>query len=469
MSGRKSKPYTITDAVIETAASEGKALLRHDGKVIFVPFAAPGDIADVEVYRQKKNYADGRIVRLTSPSAERVEPHCPHYGTCGGCKWQHLSYKGQLALKQDQVLNDLKRIAKVDVKTFLPIRGSKKEYNYRNKVEFTFSNKAWEEHFDKNNPGRIPALGFHIPGMFDKVLNLDACHIAPEGTDTIRQAVLQFAIQNSYSFFDLRQQTGFLRNLMLRCNSRGRWMLVLIVAEDKPELVKNMFDALIPELPEIDEWSYVINTKKNDMWSDLEVIVYKGAGFLTESFEDLMYKIRPQSFFQTNTGQALELYRIIRKFADLKGTENVYDLYTGTGSIALFVAKNAAHVTGIEYVEAAVRDAKENAEINGFGNTSFYAGDMRLILNDELISKHGKPDVVITDPPRDGMHPGVIDKLNEMKADRIVYVSCNSSTQARDIALLADNYDVEKVIPVDMFPHTHHVESVALLLKKQNA
>lgn len=399
MSGRKQKPYTIPAAVIESAASEGKALLRHDGKVIFVPYAAPGDVADIQVFKQKKNYAEGRILNLIQPSVDRTEPRCTHYGTCGGCKWQHLDYSGQLALKQDQVYNDLKRIAKVDVKEFLPILGSNKQYHYRNKVEFTFSNKAWEEHFDKNNPGRIPALGFHIPGMFDKVLNLDACHIAPEGTDKIRKAILNYAIQNQYSFFDLRQQTGYLRNLMLRCNAAGRWMLVLIFAEDKPELACQMFDALIPELPEIDEWNYVYNPKGNDMWSDLNVTTYKGTGYLTETFEDLTFKIRPQSFFQTNTEQALELYRITREFANLKGHENVYDLYTGTGSIALFVAAQASHVTGIEYVEAAIKDACENAVINNRSNTSFYAGDMRHILNDELIEKHGRPDVVITDPP----------------------------------------------------------------------
>lgn len=466
MSGRKQKPYTIPEARIESAASEGKSLLRHDGKVIFIPFAAPGDVADIEVYRHKKNYADARITRLISPSPERVTPACVHYGTCGGCKWQHLSYSAQLAMKQEQVANDLKRIGKVEVAEFMPILGSKKEYRYRNKVEFTFSNKAWEEHFDKNNPGRIPALGFHIPGMFDKVLNLENCHIAPEGTDAIRNSIMQYALDNGYSFFDLRQQTGFLRNLMLRCNSEGKWMLVLIVAENKPRLIADMFDALMPLHPEIEEWTYAVNLKKNDMWSDLQVHTVKGRGYLSEQFEHLKFKIRPQSFFQTNTEQALELYRITRDFANLSGRENVYDLYTGTGSIALFVASGAAHVTGIEYVEAAVQDARENAQMNGVENASFYAGDMKEILNDELIAQHGKPDVVITDPPRDGMHPGVVEKLNELLPERIVYVSCNSSTQARDIAMLSEHYSVQKVKPVDMFPHTHHVESVALLIRK---
>lgn len=466
MSNKKQKPYLIEQIGIESAAAEGKAIARHDGKVIFIPFAAPGDIADVMVQKQKKSYAEGRLIKLHKASEMRTNPVCSHFGVCGGCKWQHVQYTAQLGFKEEQVKNDLQRIGKVDVGEFLPILGSADIYHYRNKVEFTFSNKAWEADFDKENPGRIPALGFHIPGMFDKVLDLDDCHLAPPAANAIRRAVKMYAIAHNYSFFDIRQQTGFLRNLMLRCNRQGKWMLVLIVAEDKPELITQMFDALIPGLPEVEEWCYVINLKRNDSWSDQVVITYKGNGYLTEKMENLTFKIRPQSFFQTNAAQALELYRITRAFADLSGSENVYDLYTGTGSIALFVAAGAKHVTGIEYVEAAIEDAHENAILNKVGNTSFYAGDMRLVLNDELIARHGKPDVVITDPPRDGMHPGVIEKLIEIKPARIVYVSCNPATQARDIALLSEHYRVAKVQPVDMFPHTHHVESVALLLRR---
>jgi len=463
LSKKTQKPYLIENLEIENAAAEGKSIARHDGKVIFIPFSAPGDVADVMVQKQKKSFAEGRIQTLHKPSPLRTEALCSHFGVCGGCKWQHVSYAAQLGFKETQAKDDMQRIAKVEVGQFLPILGSKDIFHYRNKLEFTFSNKAWEEHFDKSNPGRIPALGFHIPGMFDKVLDLDACYLAPEYANKIKDTFKRYAIDNDLSFFDIRQQDGFLRNLMMRCNSEGKWMVVLVVGEEKPKLVIAMFDKLIPILTEIEEWCYVINTKKNDTWSDLNVQTHKGNGYLSEKMEDLTFKIRPQSFFQTNAKQALELYRITREFASLSGTENVYDLYTGTGSIAQFVAKNAKQVVGIEYVEAAIVDAKENAILNKIENTHFYAGDMKLVLNDELISRHGKPDIVITDPPRDGMHPGVVEKLNELAPKRIVYVSCNTATQARDIALLSDKYNVVKIQTVDMFPHTHHVESVALL------
>jgi len=463
LSKKTQKPYLIENLEIENAAAEGKSIARHDGKVIFIPFSAPGDVADVMVQKQKKSFAEGRIQTLHKPSPLRTEALCSHFGVCGGCKWQHVSYAAQLGFKETQAKDDMQRIAKVEVGQFLPILGSKDIFHYRNKLEFTFSNKAWEEHFDKSNPGRIPALGFHIPGMFDKVLDLDACYLAPEYANKIKDTFKRYAIDNDLSFFDIRQQDGFLRNLMMRCNSEGKWMVVLVVGEEKPKLVIAMFDKLIPILTEIEEWCYVINTKKNDTWSDLNVQTHKGNGYLSEKMEDLTFKIRPQSFFQTNAKQALELYRITREFASLSGTENVYDLYTGTGSIAQFVAKNAKKVVGIEYVEAAIVDAKENAILNKIENTHFYAGDMKLVLNDELISRHGKPDIVITDPPRDGMHPGVVEKLNELAPKRIVYVSCNTATQARDIALLSDKYNVVKIQTVDMFPHTHHVESVALL------
>lgn len=463
MSKRTQKPYLIENLEIETAAAEGKSIARHDGKVIFIPFSAPGDVADVMVQKQKKSYAEGRIQKLHTASPLRTEALCSHFGICGGCKWQHVDYAAQLGFKETQVKDDMQRIAKVEVGQYLPILGSKEVFHYRNKLEFTFSNKAWEEHFDKSNPGRIPALGFHIPGMFDKVLDLNACYLAPEYANKIKDTFKQYAIENDLSFFDIRQQDGFLRNLMMRCNSEGKWMVVLVVGEEKPKLVTNMFDKLIPILTEIEEWCYVINTKKNDTWSDLNVQTHRGNGYLSEKMEDLTFKIRPQSFFQTNAKQALELYKITREFASLSSTENVYDLYTGTGSIAQFVAKKAKQVIGIEYVEAAIVDAKENAILNKIENTHFYAGDMKLVLNDELISRHGKPDVVITDPPRDGMHPGVVEKLNELAPKRIVYVSCNTATQARDIALLSEKYNVLKIQTVDMFPHTHHVESVALL------
>lgn len=463
---RKFKSFVIESLSIETAAAEGKAIARHDGKVIFIPLAAPGDVADVKVVRQKKNYAEGELLHLHKASELRTTPRCIHFGKCGGCKWQHLDYKAQLELKSSQVREDLRRIAKVEVGEFQDILGCDNTYNYRNKLEFTFSNKAWEEHFDKENPKRLPALGFHIPGMFDKVLDLETCHLAPEMANTIREKIKAKALELGLSFYDIREQKGLLRNLMLRCNSKSEWMLVLVMGENNMSALQELFDSLIPELQAVTEWCFVINEKKNDTWSDLEVQTYKGKGYLIETLEDLQFKIRPQSFFQTNVQQALELYRIARDFAGLSGKENVYDLYTGTGSIAQFVAKKAAFVTGIEYVEAAIKDAKENAELNQISNTAFYAGDMKLVLNDELISRHGKPDVIITDPPRDGMHPDVVAKINELEPLKIVYVSCNPATQARDIALLAEKYDLAKIRAVDMFPHTHHVESVALLIRK---
>lgn len=463
---RKFKPFVIESVAIETAAAEGKAIARHDGKVIFIPLAAPGDVADILVNKQKKSYAEAQLIHLHKASENRVSPKCVHFGKCGGCKWQHLNYKAQLELKSSQVKDDLQRIAKVEVEEFQEILGCQNIYNYRNKLEFTFSNKAWEEHFDKENPKRLPALGFHIPGMFDKVLDLEICHLAPEMANIIRDKVKHKAIELGLTFYDIREQHGMLRNLMLRSNSKGEWMLVIVLGTNDVSIPEKLFPALMTELPAVTEWCYVINEKKNDTWSDLEVHTFKGKGYLIETLEELQFKIRPQSFFQTNIQQALELYRITREFADLKGHENVYDLYTGTGSIAQFVAKKAGFVTGIEYVDAAIKDAKENAELNQINNTAFYAGDMKLVLNDELISKHGKPEVIITDPPRDGMHPDVVAKIKEILPEKIVYVSCNPATQARDIALLADQYAVKKVRAVDMFPHTHHVESVALLIKK---
>ena len=466
MSGNKQKPFLIEQIEITSAAAEGKSITRHDGKVIFIPFAAPGDIADVWVTKQKQSYAEGTIKNLIHASPIRTEPKCPHFGKCGGCKWQHVQYESQLSFKEEQVRNDMQRIAKVEVDEFMPIRGSEDIYQYRNKLEFTFSNKAWEEHFDKANPQRIPALGFHVPGMFDKVLDLEVCYLAPPTANLIREKVKSYAIAHELSFFDIRQQTGFLRNLMLRCTTKNEWMAVLIVSENEPEIIQTMFDELAPQIPQVTEWCYVVNGKKNDSWSDLEVITYKGNGYLQEHMEDLVFKIRPQSFFQTNAKQALTLYQITREFAQLQGHETVYDLYTGTGTIAQFVARQCQQVVGIEYVESAIKDAKENAVINHLENTSFYAGDMKLILNDDLINRHGKPDVIITDPPRDGMHPDVVAKINEILPERIVYVSCNSATQARDLALLDANYRVKKIQPVDMFPHTHHVESVALLQRR---
>ncbi len=463
---KKSKSFVLEGLEIIDAAAEGKSIGKHDGKVIFVPYAAPGDVIDVKITKQKSSFAEGTILKIVKASEKRVEPKCEHFGTCGGCKWQHLDYQYQLEFKEKQVLEDLKRIAKTEAEHYLPILGCAEQYYYRNKVEFTFSNKAWEEHFDKNAPGRIPALGFHKPGMFDKILDLNTCYLAPEIANSIRIAIKNYAIEQELSFFDLRSQEGFLRNLMLRCNSKNQWMVVLIVAHPKTTIIENLFNHLSSKFPEVIEWCYVINNKRNDSWSDLKVETFIGKGYLEEEIEGLKFKIRPQSFFQTNHQQAYQLYSIARKFADLKGNEIVYDLYTGTGSIALFVAQFCKKVVGIEYVEPAVLDAKENAIINQIDNAFFYAGDMKLVLNDALIEQHGKADVIITDPPRDGMHPDVVKKIIEMGASKIVYVSCNSATQARDIALLSEYYNLKTIQAVDMFPNTHHVETVALLIKK---
>ncbi|MEZ4805367.1 MAG: 23S rRNA (uracil(1939)-C(5))-methyltransferase RlmD [Bacteroidia bacterium] len=466
MSRRHSKSEILQQIQIESAAAEGKSIAKHDGKVIFIPFSAPGDIADIQLGRQKKSYAEGKIVNLHKASSQRVEPKCQHFGVCGGCKWQHVNYDFQLDFKSTQVKEDFRRIAKVEVDEFLPILGGEDIYNYRNKLEFTFSNKAWEENFDKENPKGLAGLGFHIPGMFDKVLDLEKCHLAPNTANKIRVFIKEYAITNNLSFFDIRQQSGFLRNLMIRCNSSNEWMLVLIVTKAETEIITKLFNKLINEIPEVKELCYVVNEKKNDQWNDLEVHTVIGNGYLFETMEDLKFKIRPQSFFQTNYKQAIRLYEITREFAALNGTENVYDLYTGTGSSSTVCVKGAKHITGIEYVDAAIQDAKENAILNNINNSSFYAGDMKLILNDELVAKHGKPDVIITDPPRDGMHPSVVEKIIELLPDRIVYVSCNSATQARDIALLDPYFKVKKVRAVDMFPQTHHVESVALLVRR---
>lgn len=461
------KNYPLLEQVQITAlAAEGKALAKLDGKVIFVPYAAPGDVVDIQVTKQKQSFAEGIIARMVSPSPNRVEPHCVHFGKCGGCKWQHVPYSDQLAYKATQVSNDIQRIGKTDAGETLPIAGSNQQWNYRNKVEFTFSNKAWEEVFDKNNPGRIPALGFHIPGMFDKVLDIEECHIIHKTSDAIRKALKQICVEKKFEFFDIRQQQGWLRNVVIRNNSKGEFLVVLIVTRDEQEALSAIFEHIKTLFPQVITWCYVINAKQNDTWNDLPVHAYSGQPFLTEQFEDLTYKIRPQSFFQTNTEQALLLYRITRDFAELKPDDNVYDLYTGTGTIALFVARQCKQVVGIEYVPAAIEDAKENAIANNIANAHFYAGDMKLVLNEELIAKHGAPDVIITDPPRDGMHPDVVKQIMACRPGKIVYVSCNSATQARDIALLSELYDVVKIQPLDMFPHTHHVENVALLKLK---
>ncbi|MBL7811368.1 MAG: 23S rRNA (uracil(1939)-C(5))-methyltransferase RlmD [Bacteroidetes bacterium] len=461
--GRRNPGTRILEqVVIGPAVSEGNCISRIGEQVLFVKYAAPGDVADVQVTRFKKNFMEGKVLKIHSASPLRTEPFCAHFGTCGGCKWQHLDYGEQLKSKQQQVTDALERIGGLSGFEVLPIVGSGQIAHYRNKLDLTFSHRAWHIEFNPENPQDYSALGFHIPGRFDKVLDIENCHLMPAYVNVIQRGIKKYCDDNGYEFFDLYHQTGFLRNLLLRCNAKGEWMVLVAFAREDVALREKLLNYIRDTFENIASLVYVINEKRNDTLADLIVHTYSGQDHLIEELEGLKFKIRPQSFFQTNTRQAEILYRITRDFAALSGEEKVYDLYTGTGSIALFVAAQAREVIGIEYVPEAIMDAHENAEMNGIAHVRFFAGDMKQILTPEFIREQGRPDVVITDPPRDGMHPDVVQRLLEMEANRIVYVSCNPATQARDARLLAEKYTLVKVQPVDMFPHTHHVENVGL-------
>ncbi len=470
---RKKKELPLLEQIeITGVAAEGKALARVNDMVVFVPYVVPGDVVDLQVRRKKHSYAEAEAVKFHTYSSERATPFCKHYGVCGGCKWQCLAYEHQLKYKQQQVVDVLTRIGKVELPDVMPILGSENTRAYRNKLEFTFSNKrwlTWEEVAQGVSYDNMDALGFHIPGAFDKVLDIEECALMGDLNNRLRNAIRDFAHSEGVPFFDLRSQTGVLRNIMLRTSTTGEVMLLLqakVTTDEEMAQLEKVLAFVGDTFPEVTSLLYVINNKCNDTFGDLEVHAFKGTDVIYEEMEGLRFKVGPKSFYQTNSAQAYNLYKVARDFAALTGEEVVYDLYTGTGTIANFVAGKAKKVVGIEYVEDAIIDARVNAELNGYDNLTFFAGDMKDILTREFIDAHGRPDVIITDPPRAGMHNDVIDTILFAAPRRIVYVSCNPATQARDLSLLDRDYKVTAVQPVDMFPHTHHVENVVLLERR---
>ena len=471
---RNKKPLPLLEKItITDVAAEGKALAKVNDLVVFVPYVVPGDVVDLQLKRKKNKYAEAVAVKFHEYSPQRAEPFCQHYGVCGGCKWQCLSYADQIKYKQKQVTDNLTRIGKVELPEISPILGSEKTEFYRNKLEFTFSDKRWlteEEVKADVKYDQMNAVGFHIPGAFDKVLAIDKCWLQDDISNQIRNAIRDYAYEHNYAFYNIRNHEGLLRNLMIRTSSTGELMVLLQVRVscDK-DLVqtKELLAYVADQFPQITSLLYVVNNKQNDTINDLDVQVFKGNDHIFEEMEGLRFKVGPKSFYQTNSEQAYNLYKVARDFAGLTGEELVYDLYTGTGTIANFVSRQAKKVIGIEYVPEAIEDAKVNSAINGIDNTLFYAGDMKDMLTQDFINEHGRPDVIITDPPRAGMHNDVIDVILFAEPKRIVYVSCNPATQARDLSLLDAKYKVIKVQPVDMFPHTHHVENVVLLEKRE--
>jgi 23S rRNA (uracil1939-C5)-methyltransferase len=451
-------------------AEEGKGVGKSDDLVIFIDKAVPGDVVDVELLRRKKKFYEGKIQNIVKPSDHRTDPFCEHFGVCGGCKWQHLNYDAQLLFKQKSVVDALQRLAKVDTSGIEPILGSKETSYYRNKLEYTFSDKRWLTDGDMRSDEEMEmnALGYHIPGRFDKILDIQHCYLQADPSNDIRNKVREYALANKISFYNLKNHEGSLRNLIIRTSSTGELMVIVVFAYVEEEQIEGMMKFISNEFKSLKSLLYIINQKKNDTIFDQDIHVYEGADHIFENMNGLKFKIGPKSFYQTNSDQAFELYKITKDFAGFKGDELVYDLYTGAGTIANFIAGSVKSVVGIEYVPTAIEDAKINSEINSIKNTSFFAGDMKDILNAEFINTHGKPDVVITDPPRAGMHADVVKRLLEMEAEKIVYVSCNAATQARDIALMKDKYEVSRIRPVDMFPHTQHVENVVLLTLNLN-
>ena len=464
--GRKKHDIILENVLIEAVAAEGKSIAKVDGTVVFVQFAVPGDIVDVRITKKKKNYMEGCILRIVKPSEKRLEPFCSHFGVCGGCKWQPLPYEMQLQAKQQQVYDQLVRIGHLDIPEIQPIIPSEKTVFYRNKLEFTFSSRRWieaGEDPESLTPAERQGLGFHVGRFFDKVLDIKHCWLQEEPSDSIRLFIKRYALEHNLEFFDIREHRGFLRNMIVRNNLKGDVMLILCFYHEDAAARTALLDAVSDAFPRITSLWYVINGKANDSISDLDCILYKGEDAIYEEMEGLRFKIGPKSFYQTNSLQAYRLYSTARDFADLKGNETVYDLYTGTGTIAQFISKHAARVIGIEYVPEAIADARTNAENNGITNCEFFAGDMKDVLTPGFIEEHGKPDVIILDPPRAGIHPDVAGVILDAAPERIVYVSCNPASQARDLAILAEKYEITAVRPVDMFPHTHHVENVCAL------
>jgi 23S rRNA (uracil1939-C5)-methyltransferase len=464
------KKILLERVEIEEVAAEGKTLAHVDNRVVFIKGGAPGDIVDIRVTNKRKNFFEGVPVTFHQLSADRIDPFCTHFDTCGGCKWQHLPYKMQLNFKEKQVRDNFERLGKFEFPAPEPIMGSAEERFYRNKLEFTFSDSRWltKEEINSGLELERNALGFHIQGRFDKILDIEKCYLQPEPSNAIRNWLRSYALQENIAFYNLRDHRGYLRNLIIRTTTTGQTMVILQIAENKPETLASLLEALNSTF-DITSLNYVINNKKNDTFSDLEVINFAGKAFIEETMtlagkdQQLTFRIGPKSFYQTNSRQAERLYQKILEMAEIKEDDVVYDLYTGTGTIANYVAPLAKKVVGLEFVPEAIADAKINAEVNNITNTTFYAGDIKDLLNDDFLSENGRPGVIITDPPRAGMHPAVVDMLNKVKANSIIYVSCNPATQARDITLLTEIYKVATVQPVDMFPHTHHVENIVLL------
>ena len=469
--GRKNTDKVVFHQIkVLDAGAKGVSVAKApDGKVVFIPNVVPGDVVDVQTFKKRKSFYEGKAVHFHEFSEHRVEPVCEHFGVCGGCKWQNMNYNQQLYYKQNEVLNHLQRIGKIELPEFEPILGSEKKFFYRNKMEFSFSNSRWltEKEIDSTEDlGNRNALGFHIPKMWDKILDINKCHLQEDPSNAIRNEVRDFANANGLTFFNPREHSGLLRTLMLRTASTGEIMVLIQFFENDKANRELILDHLYEKFPQITSLQYVVNNKANDTLYDTDIKLYKGRDYILEEMEGLKFSINAKSFYQTNSDQAYELYKITRDFAGLTGNEIVYDLYTGTGTIAQFVSKKAKKVIGVESVPDAIKDAKANAVRNEITNCEFFVGDMKVVFNDSFIAQHGHPDVIITDPPRDGMHKDVIEQIMKIAPEKVVYVSCNSATQARDLALMDEKYKVTRVRPVDMFPQTHHVENVVLLERR---